>query len=120
MNTKRRIEKVEQKMKVVLAGPPVVLHEPADPEGDAAFAEQVAEAVASGAGVVVQTAGTEPRHRLPGVAHFVPNDFEAVLAKLFLIPDPTHGNKLKAFIKEISNNPLPVVKHVTDDDDEDC
>lgn len=95
-------------MKRQIIGNPILLHEPEDPDLDEAFERQVAEAVASGAEVVVRTFAAEPRKQYSGVAVFADSGFIAVLEVANRTPDPKYGTKLGAIFHECQGTSFPV------------
>jgi len=111
MTIAKRIEKLESLIQLSDQRP-VLLREPADQKEDSEFSRQVAEAVATGAPVIVLVAGGVPRSRWPGVAEVVDNEFTAQLAVSAKTGDQDHGTLLRSIIAGCQGWPLPVVASV--------
>lgn len=111
MTIAKRIERLEALIQRADQRP-VLLREPADPQDDAEFCQQVAKAVATGAPVIVLTAGDAPRTRWPGVAEVVDNEFAAQLAVASKTGDPEHGTLLRSIVASCQGGSLPTVATV--------
>jgi len=107
MNIVKRIEKLESLI-LLSDQRPVLLREPADQKEDSEFSQRVAEAVTTGAPVIVLAAGAASRSRWPGVAAIVDNEFLGALEVAARTDDREHGNALQAIVAQAQGNALPV------------
>jgi len=108
MTIAKRIEKLESLIQLSDQRP-VLLREPADQKEGSEFSQRVAEAVTTGAPVIVLTAGDAPRSRWPGVAAIVDNEFAAQLAVAAKTGDQEHGTLLRSIIAGCQGGSLPAV-----------
>ena len=116
MKNKQRIEKIEKSILAIGTGRPVILREPDDPLRDDEFGQQISDAIASGAVVIIRCLGKEPRRRYPGVKHFADSDFVAAISVAALTPDAVHGNRLNAILRQVMNTTLQVATECLEED----